>query len=176
MKLAPGKPATQGTLILNRNSVFGWNAGILENVTVNVTRTGTTVALANVPALLAGASRTMHGTAFSVAGILSWGGGDVSVTDPAANSSIDVGSTGEFKIGVPGEDWGGGTWGVVGTDPTSHFNVRNQGKVTLNASGTPQLKADYTNQGLTELQAGTLKITGTASSPTGSSGCSTTRP
>jgi hypothetical protein len=152
---AVGEPAARGMLNLAGNSTLAWNAGIIDNLDVYVTRTDTTAATLAVSNSAFG-PREMSSTDIHLNGLLHWYSGDVNVSNAAANSTIYIYPDGDFEIEAAGATWG---MGAVGD---SYFTIYNNGLVRLNAPGAVHLVADYTTYATTRLDLGILVLAGSA--------------
>jgi|GEM_PF-4755030 len=136
-----------------------WAGGTFENINFSI---GTEYGF-----IVGGGKNTMISTSFDVKGKLVWKSQDVFVGQSAGQPAnlINILSGGEFDINAVDKTWG---LPLNGAANPALLSIVNNGKVVLNSqvnqfvSGTAYLFANYTTNGTTELQDGTLLIQGTA--------------
>jgi VCBS repeat-containing protein len=151
--------AGEAKIVLAGKSVFEWRSGTLQHVMVDVQRTASTTAsllIAPNPGGLP--SPKIAASTIDVSGNLNWDAQNVE--DYRWPSLIHVYSGGVFNIKAAGTTFGLPVGGAS-ADPNL-LTVQNEGTVTLDSAGTATLVANYETSGITELDAGTLAISGTA--------------
>ncbi len=149
---AAGAPVAHGTLNITSGTAFSWYSGDLIDVTVNVTN-GSILNVANSSTL---GQRSMDGSAIVLETVskMVWSEGNVSVTNPGANSSIVIELGSEFII------QSSGTWGMTAA-PTevTYFTVYNSGTVYVKPDAAATFNGDYLTDNYTLVESGMITLT-----------------